>query len=280
LTCNRAARYAEWIVPAPSSAKTFIRVRGRSFTALVLSPEPPVEDWLAGLDEQMRKAPGFFSARPVVVDLSALAGHARSHPRLIEDLQARDLRIIGVEGADESWAGHAVWGRPPLASNGKPDRFVDVQEQQTRAAEPSPPSLLIERPVRSGQSVLFERGDVTVIGSVASGAEIMAGGSIHVYGALRGRAVAGMLGQPSARIFCRKLLAELLAIDGVYKTADDMAEALRGQAVQAWLDGDTLAIAPLDTGEADAPARRGWAVTAPKRSAGSRAASNSPSKTR
>src|SRR6476620_9020344 len=72
----------------------------------------------------------------------------------------------------------------------------------------------MEEPVRSGQSVIFPHGDVTVVGQVASGAEVVAGGSIHVYGALRGRALAGSMGNPRARIFCRKNEAELLAIDG------------------------------------------------------------------
>ena len=89
-----------------------------------------------------------------------------------------------------------------------------------------------------------------MIGSVASGSEVIAGGSIHVYGALRGRAIAGLLG-PGAngarpRIFCRKLQAELLAIDGVYKTADEINASLQGRAVQAWLDGDELRVAALD----------------------------------
>jgi septum site-determining protein MinC len=88
--------------------------------------------------------------------------------------------------------------------------------------------------------VIFPDGDVTVIGSVASGAEIIAGGSVHIYGSLRGRALAGSVGNSSARIFCRKLEAELLAIDGIYKTADDMAAELRGQAVQLWLEGDAI----------------------------------------
>jgi septum site-determining protein MinC len=102
------------------------------------------------------------------------------------------------------------------------------------------PSLTVTEPVRSGQSLVFPDGDVTVVGSVASGAEIIAGGSIHVYGTLRGRALAGTMGNASARIFCRKLEAELIAIDGFYKTAEDMEPALRGQAVQIWLEGEAI----------------------------------------
>jgi septum site-determining protein MinC len=101
---------------------------------------------------------------------------------------------------------------------------------------------VIKEPVRSGQSIIFPEGDVTIIGSVASGAEVIAGGSVHIYGTLRGRAIAGTLGNSSASIFCRKLEAELLSIDGVYTTADQLASDLQGQAVHLWLDGDEMRI--------------------------------------
>jgi len=81
---------------------------------------------------------------------------------------------------------------------------------------------------------------------VASGAEVIAGGSVHIYGALRGRAIAGFLGLPAARVFCRSLEAELVAIDGVYLLADDMESKLRGRAVQARRDADTVVLATLD----------------------------------
>jgi septum site-determining protein MinC len=125
---------------------------------------------------------------------------------------------------------------------------VDVADEAA-PEQPAPPreptSLLVGETVRSGRSIVFPGGDVTIVGSVASGAEVIAGGSIHVYGALRGRAVAGLLGQP-ARIFCRRFEAELLAIDGRYKTIDGADAALRGRAVQAWLDGDSMIVAALD----------------------------------
>ncbi|MGP9822780.1 septum site-determining protein MinC, partial [Salinarimonas sp. NSM] len=112
-------------------------------------------------------------------------------------------------------------------------------------APQSTPSLIIDQPVRSGQSIVFTEGDVTVLGSVASGAEVVAGGSIHVYGALRGRALAGATGDPRARIFCRRLEAELVAIDGLYKTAEDIGASLRGQPAQVWLEGDAMKIAAI-----------------------------------
>ena len=106
-------------------------------------------------------------------------------------------------------------------------------------------ALMIKAPIRSGQSVFHPHGDVIVLGSVASGSEIVAGGSIHVYGTLRGRAIAGSEGNISARIFCRKNEAELLAIDGWYTTAEEMEGVSRGKAVQAFLDNDALCVVPL-----------------------------------
>jgi septum site-determining protein MinC len=168
-------------------------------------------------------------------------------------LQARDIRVMGIEGADPSILGP---GLPPLIKGGSPTSIIEFSEatppttSSPEASEPTPApkqpsSLRLESPVRSGQSVVFLDGDVTVIGSVASGAEIVAGGSIHVYGALRGRAIAGAVGNARARIFCGKLEAELLAIDGLYKAADAIDEHLRGQPVQVWLEGEVLKTAPL-----------------------------------
>ncbi|PBC02262.1 septum site-determining protein MinC [Mesorhizobium sp. WSM3860] len=111
--------------------------------------------------------------------------------------------------------------------------------------EPSAGTLMIKAPIRSGQSVFHPQGDVIVLGSVASGSEIVAGGSIHVYGTLRGRAIAGSEGNTSARIFCRKNEAELLAVDGWYTTAEEMEGVSRGKAVQAFLENDALCVVPL-----------------------------------
>jgi len=85
-----------------------------------------------------------------------------------------------------------------------------------------------------------------VLGSIASGAEVMAGGSIHVYGALRGRALAGAGGNHQARIFCNRIEAELLSVDGYYRTAEEVDASLRGRPAQAWLNGDTLMVATLE----------------------------------
>ncbi len=228
-------------------ARPFIRVRGRSFVALVVAPEPPVELWLETLKTQIARAPSFFESRPVVIDLTAMPGDGQDLTKFVESLQDHDLRIIGVEGYDDAWTNINAWGRPPLLGTAKIDRSVIVPEDDTPPPpEPKPPnSLVIREPIRSGQSIVFEHGDVTVLGAIGSGAEVIAAGCIHVYGALRGRAIAGFTGRADARIFCRRLDPELLAIDGIYKTAEDLDQSLRNKPAQVWLDGEALRVGPL-----------------------------------
>jgi septum site-determining protein MinC len=138
---------------------------------------------------------------------------------------------------------------PPLVSGGRPAPTEVVNARAASAAprQPArtPESLVVEIPVRSGQAIFHPDGDVTVLGSVGSGAEVMAGGSIHVYGALRGRAMAGTSGNRKARIYCQRLHAELLAIDGYYRTAENLDAKLIGRPVQAWLTDETLNIAEM-----------------------------------
>jgi septum site-determining protein MinC len=177
-------------------------------------------------------------------------------------LGSRGIRVIGIDGSMPHVLGPYAAELPAIMSGGRNAQLgggeiadreprgggVQVSPEPARAVEPA--SLVLDQPVRSGQSVTHTAGDVTIIGSVASGSEVIAGGSIHVYGTLRGRAIAGLLGPgPNGirpRIFCRRLEAELLAIDGVYKTADEIAPGLQGRAVQAWLEGDELKVAALD----------------------------------
>lgn len=223
-----------------------IRIKGRSFLAVMLSPDLPIDDWLIRLDDLAARSAGFFLGRPVVLDLTDLQIDRPQLKELIAELAKRNVSIMGIEGARPSMLGT---GMPPALKGGRSASDIEVQANEPAdpvgkqaAVEPRPAmqSIVIREPVRSGQSVIFPEGDVTVIGSVASGAEVIAGGSVHIYGALRGRAMAGSIGNASARIFCRKLEAELVAIDGIYKMAEDMASDLRGQAVQLWLEDDAI----------------------------------------
>ena len=234
-------------VSSVAQQRSPMRFRGRSYMAFALTPEPPIVDWLAELDNWIRSSAGFFIGRPVVLDLAAVTLTTPAIAHLIAELGTRNIRIMGIEGIEADKLGP---GLPPLLKGGRAASVEAVDS--TAASKPAaavckePSSLLLEAPVRSGQSVFFPDGDVTVLGSVGSGAEVIAGGSIHIYGTLRGRAMAGMSGNRQARIFCNKIEAELLAIDGWYRTADDLSESLHGRPIQAWLENDAIMVAALD----------------------------------
>ena len=220
----------------------------RSYMAVVLVPEPPLVDWVADIEQRIKGAGAFLVGSPVVLDLSAVKLSQSAIAHLVAELDHRGVRVMGLENTDPATAGA---GLPPLvrASRGAATAIdaVDAPKAQPKTEpRPKPTTLLLEEPVRSGQSIFFPDGDVTVLGSVGSGAELVAGGSIHVYGALRGRAMAGSNGNSRARIFCSRIEAELLAIDGYYMTAESMDKGLRDRPVQAWLEGNELKITALD----------------------------------
>jgi septum site-determining protein MinC len=184
---------------------------------------------------------GFFVGRPVVLDLKAVDLSQSAIALVLSSLEAKGIRVLGIEGVDPL---RLTTTMPPLVSGGR-HCVIDYHEPAKPEPKPKVTSLLLESPVRSGQSIVFTDGDVIVLGSVGSGAEIVAGGSIHIYGTLRGRAMAGVNGNSSARIFCQKIEAELLAIDGYYQTAEDIDATLRNRPSQALLDGNILKIVPL-----------------------------------
>ncbi|GAN46700.1 septum site-determining protein MinC [Methylobacterium organophilum] len=239
--------------PTSEPARPPIRFRGRSFMATVLAPIPPVADWFGDLDALNRRAPNFFAGRPVILDLSGLRLNREDLDGLLAELAARNIAVLGIEGAAPSLLDS---GTPPALSGGRPAGEVAAPDESAAdAPAPAEPqaketarSLILDAPVRSGQTVLHLEGDVTVLGAVASGAEVIAGGSIHVYGALRGRAIAGAAGNPTARIWCRRFEPELVAIDGLYRAADDLDPAFRGQAVEVRLLEDAIKLNLFERG--------------------------------
>jgi septum site-determining protein MinC len=235
------------------------RLLGRSFLAFVLVPEQPFDEWLLELDRRMDRSPSFFTNRPVIIDLAGATPTQAETADLIHGVEKRNLRLLAVEGANRDWLPPQLAPLPGALQS--PGLLPPIQEE-TRVASrkksmrmqvekpsviaPGPSSLLIAEPVRSGQTILHPQGDVTVIGSIASGAEVISGGSIHVYGALRGRAIAGASGNSAARIFCNRFEAEILVIDGFYKTADDFDPKMRGAPVQARLEHECMTVETLN----------------------------------
>jgi septum site-determining protein MinC len=225
--------------------RQLVRLRGRSYVAFVFSPVVPIVEWLAEIDATLARSPGYFVGKPIVLDLAAVDLSSSAIAHLVGSLNDRSIRVLGIEGVEEE---RLAANMPPLLTGGRAcviTRNEPVQKPEPEA-KPKPTSLLLDSPVRSGQSIVFMEGDVTVLGSVGSGAEIVAGGSIHIYGTLRGRAMAGVNGNSHARIYCQRIEAELLAIDGYYQTAEEIDVALRNRPAQAWLEGDTMKITPLN----------------------------------
>lgn len=256
------------------------QVRGRFFTAIVLQmARGPDAAFFAAIDAMLTQTPHFFANAPFVLDLDRATeiGPSFDFIGLARELRNRKITLIGVQNGtieQNRAALHAGLITLPSGTDVLPDaarrsgapkekeKEDDAARRATESrdkgssvgkspvveapvADPSGPALLVTDPVRSGQRIFADRGDLVVIASVSPGAELMARGNIHVYGPLRGRALAGIYGDKAARIFCQGLEAELIAIAGLYQISDGIDPALRNRRVQAFLNGGTLRVEPL-----------------------------------
>lgn len=255
-----------------------MKFKGKSFIAIVLTPEVPSDGWFAEIDRIISRSPGFFIDRPIILDVRGKKIAIEELEELLAGLAKRSIKVMGIDGV----AGTRLKaGMPPSFAGGRLSADVDVPEPASgtepeaasaagkNASASSPKkaispddrgpaaperdtamsgdgqSIVISEPVRSGQSIMHPSGDVTVLGSVSSGAEVIAGGSIHVYGALRGRALAGVSGNENARIFCSKLDAELVSINGLYQIADDFTGDVLNQPAHIRFEDEKLIFEPL-----------------------------------
>ena len=229
----------------PQQALNF---RGRSLLAFVLEPTPPLDAWFHSLDAWLARSPAFFAMKPVILEMAGLDIDLKAYRDLLGALARRHIRVMAVENADRALVGPHL---PPAVSGGRTvNAEALVEESAPSAPAPAKPQaaepLIIDGNLRSGQSIMHPDGDVTVVGRVASGAEIVAGGSVHVYGALQGRVIAGISGTPNARIFCREAHAELLCIGGAYMTAETMDPKFEGRSLEVRLMGEELKLRTLD----------------------------------
>src|SRR5271168_2637404 len=197
--------------------------KARSLLAFVLEPTRHVSEWLGAVDAWLARSSAFCASKPVILEMAGLKIGPEEYRELLNDLALRHIRVMAVENPSRTLVGPEL---PPRVTGGRPAGALAVTEDDATPAAgsrktPITTSLIIDANVRSGQSILHPEGDVTVIGRVASGAEIVAGGSVHIYGALQGRVIAGISGSRSARIFCTEARAELLCIGGAYVTAEN-----------------------------------------------------------
>ncbi|GAB6047868.1 septum site-determining protein MinC [Methyloparacoccus murrellii] len=207
------------------------------------------------LAQKLGKAPEFFRHAPIIVDLGDLSASQKlelDFIALLGMLQEHALVPVGMRGgtADQQKAAQAEKIAVLAEVRAEPAPAAEAKAPERRRVPPPPrpaaaSTKVIDQPVRSGQRVYASGGDLIVLAQVSPGAEIMADGNIHVYGPLKGRALAGVQGNLEARIFCSDLQAQLVAIGGHYRTSENEEDALRGKLVQIYLQDDALVIAPL-----------------------------------
>jgi septum site-determining protein MinC len=248
------------IAPARRQQRRPAPLRGGSFTLLVLRPiDPKDEVMYAGLADKVAQAPSFFRHAPLVIDLGDLA---EAPPINMAEL-GRRLRQhwfvpVGVQnGTPEQNRAAINAGFSILREGCAAPLSLDIESSVTTVQAPANgargalaaatggKSKVVTQPVRSGQQVYAQQGDLILLSSISPGAELVADGHIHVYGPLRGRALAGVSGDASARIFCRSLEAELVSVAGFWRVREDLPEALIGKPVQIFLDGETVMIEPI-----------------------------------
>lgn len=201
----------------------------------------PVEAWLASLDAWLARSPHFFASKPIVLQLSTLEIDLREYRALLNQLARRHIRVMAVENSPKLLVGPHL---PPIISGGltvSPEKILDENKNAPDTPKAAPAAhrnetLFHDGHLRSGQQIVHLGGDVVVIGRVASGAEVVAGGSIHVYGSLQGRAFAGVADRPEARILCRSARAELLCIGGAFVTAEETDGSFEDKPIEARLE--------------------------------------------
>ncbi|QSX75259.1 septum site-determining protein MinC [Lysobacter arenosi] len=230
-----------------------------------------VDRLVSEMRDRVQRAPKLFARAAVVLDFGGLT---RTPDQATATALIKGLREAGVlpvaiaYGTSEIEQLSEALGLPLLAKF----RASYERDEAAAAATPAPqsappprrepelaaatkaspatasasPGMIQSKPVRSGQQIYAENRDLTVLTTVGAGAEVIADGSVHIYGPLRGRALAGAQGNEQARIFCREFHAELVAIAGHYKVLEEIPKDLRGKAVQVWLEDQQLKIAALD----------------------------------
>lgn len=222
------------------------QLKGSMLTLTVLQLfQSDIEIFAAQLDQLVKKTPNFFRNAPIVIDLEKLLDgyHIIDFGRMKDELLKHGLIPVGVRHANDHHikeATRAGLGIIPSAV-GKSETKVTSEQQPTKTTNSSN-SKIITQTVRSGQQVYAPGGDLIILSSVSPGAELMADGNIHVYGTLRGRALAGVNGDMQARIFCRKLEPELISIAGYYKLRDDIKVPKNQQEIQIYLAEEKLVI--------------------------------------
>ncbi|MFP4648871.1 MAG: septum site-determining protein MinC [Halorhodospira sp.] len=226
--------------PAAGSTAAF-ELKGRMATLTVLRVlSADVDTLITQLGDKLREAPRLLSGAPMVLDLDGVDGEALDLQRLASEMRALGTVPVAVRGRQVSLERSRGAGLGVL-----PAEEEREGAQQAAAASSSregssqavvPAARVLDTPVRSGQQVYARGSDLVVLGAVGPGAEVLADGDIHIYGALRGRALAGVQGNARASIFCLGLEAELVSVAGDYQVSERFEAEVLGRPARIRLD--------------------------------------------
>lgn len=244
----------------PVSEHSAFDLKSGAWTLTVLRLHTADVDAVAAtLRERSAGSPGLFDREPVVLDLTALAAadSAIDFSALLARLRGEGLLPMAVQGGSPAQteaalaAGLAEASAQLARSRVAPAAAAPAEPVAVPSGDrpPAPlfnPTLVVEGPLRSGQRVYARGGDLVVLSLVSHGAEVIADGCIHVYGPLRGRAIAGASGDAGARIFSTAMDPQLVSIAGIYRTTEvALSDAVLGQPAQVRLEGERLVVEPL-----------------------------------
>ena len=241
------------VVPPTSTPAVFeLKSANLSLVSVVLKTAD-LDALTQAMQSRFGDAPGLFDNDPVAIDLSHLSDLTEplDFAALIELLRSHKMLPIAAKSGTPAQMEAALAcglseAQPPVV----PRNVPVLTEAVTAPAEPPPPpprsTLVVDKPLRSGQRVYARGADLVVLGVVSHGAEVIADGNIHVYAPLRVRALAGAMGDTNARIFATCMEPQLLSIAGIYRTTDtQLAAEVLGKPAQVRLDDDKLVVLPL-----------------------------------
>ena len=246
-----------------AQARTSFDLKSASLPVVaVMLKTTDAAQFAADLAERMADAPGFFDNDPVLIDLAAVreAEAPIDFAALVAELRSRSTLPVAVRGGSAAQmaaaraAGLAAAPDAPPARAESPAAPVqEVVREVIREVEvvrevpvAGPGTVVVDKPLRSGQQVYARGADLVVMAVVSFGAEVIADGNIHVYAPLRGRAIAGARGNTEARIFSTCLEPQLVSIAGIYRTTEtELPADVRGKPAQVRLEGEKLIIEPL-----------------------------------
>jgi septum site-determining protein MinC len=226
------------------------QIRGHLQTLIALRLiQPRDERFFLFLQQALARSPKFFRHAPVVIDAGAVAGQPPLNlAEFARRLRQQHLVPVGLQNGDEAWSHMAVNAGLALLPSGRPAKLPPDEAEAGPMDDPAPrrnASLVVTEPVRAGQQIYAEDGDLIALAPVSPGAEVAADGHVHVYSRLRGRAHAGVKGDPDARIFCHRLEAQLVSVAGVWLVNEDIDARFLGKRVQIYALGGAIVMEPL-----------------------------------